>query len=104
MSYVRHIADDKPEAPATERRDRAPAALRPWSQVVSLNEYSYEQTRVMRDAIEMVVRLTKDGAERRDEISLIIVRIADQTTFDANALANLTLAEMAERAGPLDLR
>jgi hypothetical protein len=65
---------------------------------VSFNESSYEQTRVMRDALEMVVRLTQEGECRRDEISKIIFRIADQTTFDAMALANLTLSEMAEIA------
>jgi hypothetical protein len=65
---------------------------------VSFNESSYEQTRVMRDALEMVVRLTQDGQYRRDEIAKIIFRIADQITFDATALANLTLSEMAEMA------
>jgi hypothetical protein len=65
---------------------------------VSFNESSYEQTRVMRDALEMVVRLTQEGECRRDEISKIIFRIADQITFDAMALANLTLSEMAEIA------
>jgi hypothetical protein len=65
---------------------------------VSFNESSYEQTRVMRDALEMVVRLTQEGECRRDEISKIIFRIADQITFDAMALANLTLSEMAETA------
>jgi hypothetical protein len=65
---------------------------------MSFNESSYEQTRVVRDALEMVVRLTQQGECRRDEISKIIFRIADQTTFDAMALANLTLSEMAEIA------
>jgi hypothetical protein len=65
---------------------------------VSFNESSYEQTRVMRDALEIVVRLTQDGEDRRDEISKMIFRIADQITFDATALANLTLSEMAETA------
>jgi hypothetical protein len=66
--------------------------------VMSFNESSYEQTRVMRDALEMVVRLTQDGEYRRDEISRIIFRIADQITFDSMALANLTLSEMADAA------
>jgi hypothetical protein len=52
----------------------------------------------VRDALEMVVRLTQQGECGRDEISKIIFRIADQTTFDAMALANLTLSEMAEIA------
>jgi hypothetical protein len=65
---------------------------------MSFNESSYEQTPVVRDALEMVVRLTQQGECRRDEISKIIFRIADQTTFDAMALANLTLSEMAEIA------
>jgi hypothetical protein len=65
---------------------------------MSFNESSYEQTRVMRDAVEMVVRLTQDGEHRRDEIAIILFRIADQMTFDAPALANLTLSEMADTA------
>ena len=52
----------------------------------------------MRDAVEMVVRLTQEGEHRRDEIAKIIFRIADQMTFDAPALANLTLCEMADEA------
>ena len=51
----------------------------------------------MRDAIEMVVRLTEHGEDRRDKIARIVFRIADQITFDATALANLTLSEMAEK-------
>jgi hypothetical protein len=62
---------------------------------MSFNESSYEQTQTIREALEMVVRLTKDGEDRRAEISKIIFRIADQMTFDATALANLTLSEMA---------
>jgi hypothetical protein len=65
---------------------------------VTFNESSYQQTRVVRDAIEMVVRLTDHGEDRRDEIAKIIFRIADQITFDATALANLTLSEMADAA------
>jgi hypothetical protein len=38
------------EAPAPERRRRAPAVLGQWSRVVSFSESSYEQTRVVRDA------------------------------------------------------
>jgi hypothetical protein len=84
--------------PATERRYRAPAALRQWSRVVTFNKSSYERTRIMRDALEMVVRLTQDGEHRRDEITKIIVRIATEINLDATALANLTLAEMADEA------
>jgi hypothetical protein len=51
----------------------------------------------MRDALEIVVRLTQGGEDRRDQISKMIFRIADQITFDATALANLTLSEMAAR-------
>jgi hypothetical protein len=65
---------------------------------MSFNESTYEQTRIMRDALEMVVRLTQDGEYRRDEIAKIIFRIADEITFDAMALANLTLSEMADAA------
>jgi hypothetical protein len=65
---------------------------------MSFNESSYEQTRIMRDALEMVVRLTQDGEYRRDEIANIIFRIADEITFDPMALANLTLSEMADTA------
>jgi hypothetical protein len=50
---------------------------------VSFNESSYEQTRVMRDALEIVVRLTQDGEDRRDEISKMIFRIADQITLSS---------------------
>jgi hypothetical protein len=62
---------------------------------MSFNESSYEQTHTIREALEMVVRLTKDGEDRRAEISRIIFRIANQMTFDATALANLTFSEMA---------
>jgi hypothetical protein len=65
---------------------------------VPVNESSYERTRIMRDAVEMVVRLTQDGEHRRDEIAKIIVRIATEITLDAPALANLTLSEMADTA------
>jgi hypothetical protein len=65
---------------------------------VPFNESSYEQTRIMRDALERVVRLTYDGEYRRDEIAKIIIRIASQITFDSTALANLTLSEMADTA------
>jgi hypothetical protein len=85
-------------------RQRDQAALPPnsaGSGVVPFNESSYEQTRIARDATEMVVRLTRDGEDRRDEIARIIFRIADQMTFDATALANLTLAEMADSARKL---
>jgi hypothetical protein len=65
---------------------------------MSFNEPTDEQTRIMRDALEMVVRLTQDGEYRRDEIAKIIFRIADEITFDAMALANVTLSEMADAA------
>jgi hypothetical protein len=98
MSYGRQIADDNPRC----RRQRDQTALPPhpghWSRVVPFNESSYEQTRIIRDAIEMVVRLTEYGDDRRDEIAKVVFRIADQITFDSTALANLTLSEMAETA------
>jgi hypothetical protein len=63
---------------------------------MSYNESSYEQTRVMQDAVEMVVRLTQDGDKRRTEIAKIILSIADFDNYDAPALANLAIAAMAE--------
>ena|ERR1700722_18859356 len=42
---------------------------------MSFSESSYQQTSVMRDAVEMVVRLTQEGEHRRDEIARIIFRI-----------------------------
>jgi hypothetical protein len=98
MSYCRHIADDNPEVPATERRDCAPAELRQWSRAVSLHEFSYEQTRIVRDATEMVVRLTRNGEDRREKIDSVVFRIAKELSFDAALLANLTLADMAQTA------
>jgi hypothetical protein len=81
---------------------RAPAALRQWRHVVPFNESSYEQTPVMREALEMVVHLTHDGERRRDEIANIIVRIASEIRFDATELANVTLSAMAESARKKD--
>jgi hypothetical protein len=66
--------------------------------VVPFNEPSYDKTLIIRDATEMVVRLTKHGQERHDEISRVVFRLADQVTYSATALANLTLIEMAEAA------
>jgi hypothetical protein len=63
---------------------------------MSFNESSYEQTRVMQDALEMAVRLTENGDARRSEIADVILNIANQHSYDASALANLALAEMAE--------
>ena len=62
---------------------------------MSFNESSYEQTRIMQDALEMAVRLTENGDARRSEIADIILNIANQRGYDAPALANLALAEMA---------
>jgi hypothetical protein len=63
---------------------------------VTFNDLSYEQTRIAREAVEMVVRLTKNGEDRRDEIAKIAFRLAYQIEHSATALANLTLMEMAE--------
>jgi hypothetical protein len=63
---------------------------------MSFNESSYEQTRIMQDALEMAVRLTENGDARRSEIAEIILSIASDQRYDASALANLALAEMAE--------
>jgi hypothetical protein len=65
---------------------------------VPFNESSYEQTSVMREALEAVVRQVPNGDVRRDEIARIILRIAGAITLDPMALANLTLSEMADRA------
>jgi hypothetical protein len=96
MSYSRQIADDNPEVPATERLDRAPAALRRWSRQMSYNESSYEQTGIIQAAVEMVVRLRKDGNIRRHEIIKVVLKIADEADHDANTLANLAISAMAE--------
>jgi hypothetical protein len=63
---------------------------------VSFNESSYEQTRVVRDAVEMAVRLLQGGEDRRDEIATVIFRVAHYETFDAPALANLAIETMTE--------
>jgi hypothetical protein len=65
---------------------------------VTFNDLSREQTRIARDAVDMVVLLTKGGEERRNEITKIAFRLADQIEHSATALANLTLIEMAETA------
>jgi hypothetical protein len=64
---------------------------------VPFNESSYEQTSVMREALETVVRQVPYGEHRRDEIARIILRIAVAITLDPVALTNLTLSEMAGR-------
>jgi hypothetical protein len=65
---------------------------------MSYNESSYEQTRIMRDAVEIAVRLTPGGDGRRDEVVRVILNIANQDNYDAPALANLAIAAMAEAA------
>ena len=77
MRHSLHIADESPEAPATERPDSAPAASRQWGRVMTFNDFSYEQTRVVRDAVEMAVRPLVDGEHRRIEIAKVILSIAD---------------------------
>jgi hypothetical protein len=62
---------------------------------VSFNESSYEQTRVVRDAVEMAVRLLT-GDDRRDEIASVIFRIANYESFDAPTLANLAIETVTE--------
>jgi mannitol/fructose-specific phosphotransferase system IIA component len=61
---------------------------------VSVNESSDDRTSVIRAAIEMVMRLSEGGEEHREEVSRIVLKIADQGDHDANALANLTIAVM----------
>jgi hypothetical protein len=63
---------------------------------VSFNECSYKQTRVMRDAVEMAVRLVHDGEQRRDEIARAIYSIAEHEKHDACALSNLAIAAATE--------
>jgi hypothetical protein len=62
------------------------------------NESSYEQTSIMRAAIEMVMRLTKDGNKRRDEVANVVLSIADRGDHDAHTLAILAIEAMAEPA------
>jgi hypothetical protein len=63
---------------------------------VTFNNLSHEQTRLAREAVEMVVVLTKHGEKRREEIARVAFRLAVQIEHSAAALANLTLMEMAE--------
>jgi hypothetical protein len=65
---------------------------------MSFSEFSYEQTRIMRDAVELVVRLLDRGEDRREEIAKLVLLMVGQTPFDATALANLTLSEMTGMA------
>jgi hypothetical protein len=61
---------------------------------LSSDESGYDKTSVMRAAIEMVMRLSKGGEKHREEIAKIVLKFADEADHDANALANLTIAEM----------
>jgi hypothetical protein len=63
---------------------------------MTYNESSYERTSVMRSAIEMVLRLTKDGDKRRDEVAKVVLSIADQGDCDAHTLAILAIEAMSE--------
>jgi hypothetical protein len=63
---------------------------------MSYNESSYEQTRIIRDAVEMAVRLTPGGDGRRDEVVRVILKIANQDNYDASALASLAITAMTE--------
>lgn len=65
------------------------------------NESSYEQTPAMRQAVDIVAGQIKDGEHRRDEIAKVVLSISSEANFDAVALANLTLAKMAERRGEI---
>lgn len=62
---------------------------------MSFNESTYEQTPAMRDAIAIVVKGTRGGEYRRKEIADIVLSIANEATFDAVAMANLTFLRMA---------
>jgi hypothetical protein len=63
------------------------------------NPVSYEQTRVMREAVEMATRLIQGGKERRQEIATIIFGIHDHKKHDASSLANLAVKAVAEADG-----
>ena len=64
---------------------------------MSRNEISFEQTIVMRAAIQM--GLDRDGDEgegRRAEVARVVPSIANECDHDAATLASLTLERMAE--------
>jgi hypothetical protein len=63
---------------------------------MSQNPASYEQTRVMRDAVEMATRLIEGGQERREEIAKVIFGIHDHKKHDASSLANLAVKTVTE--------
>jgi hypothetical protein len=63
---------------------------------MSYNESSYEQTSVIQAAIAMIRRVSKDCDKRRDEAIKVVLKIANEGDHDANTLANLAMAEMAE--------
>jgi hypothetical protein len=63
---------------------------------VSFDESRYEQTRVVRDAVEMAVRLLQGYEDRRDEIASVIFRIPNHEMFAAPTLANLAIETMTE--------
>jgi hypothetical protein len=63
---------------------------------MSYNDSSYEQSSVMRAAIEMVMRVSQNGDKQRDEVIKVVLKIADEGDHDANALANLAITAMSE--------
>ena len=63
---------------------------------MSYNESSYHRTGVMHAAVEMVMRLSKDGERQRDEIVKLVLEIADEADHDVNTLAHLAMAAIAE--------
>ena len=63
---------------------------------MSYNESSYHQTSVMRAAVVMVMRLSKNGERKRDEVVKVVLEIADEADHDAYTLAHLAMAAIAE--------
>jgi hypothetical protein len=95
MSYNRQIADVTFEAPAPERHDSAPAALRQWSRQMPYHEYSFEQSDAMRGAIDIVLAtLSDDSAGTRTEIARLVLGIANEGDYSASALAKMAIDRM----------
>jgi hypothetical protein len=60
--------------------------------------FTYEQTVVMREAIDLVAAsLGPDGDNRRNEIAEVVLGLENYDDHDAAMLAQLTLAKMADR-------
>jgi hypothetical protein len=67
---------------------------------MSHNEFTFEQTTVMRQAIDIVLRHLGDSDNNRlrAEIARVVLSIANQGDYDVDTLVMLTIEKLREPA------